>query len=378
MIHAKFILYTSPLHLDVPPPPTPPPPTSTPSSSHLSALPHLPPSLLHDSCSRRMRRVSLCSTPPTASEEDPSQEDSDEFSGTVVGGTSSEKMSNAVSAGGSAVPQAHESTVAPHEERRKDHGVGPNHGGVKIMTADELEDAFLADWRKKCRLERRRRRKAERDNHGVFPARGCLNVYHRPHIARAVVVTSGADEFTVNVYDPAFSFKMGRDFGPILPGMEAVCEPAGPQYVIPRGDTVVCGGTYLEHQWSLTATESEKETMMFNAAYLMPGLIQDLNLVKGSSTFYAPREPGKDRKLMAQNRDLGWGPNYLGGICGLRPVRRAGVLCERNAEMSVRTGLEWFDNFGHGNSGWTICWACAEDLAAAVLERRATIFASIH
>lgn len=53
-------------------------------------------------------------------------------------------------------------------------------------------------------------------------------------------------------------------------------------------------------------------------------------------------------------------PDVLGERVGLRPFRRSGVRIEREA---LRDGRAVIHNYGHGGSGFTISWGCAEAVA---------------
>jgi len=53
-------------------------------------------------------------------------------------------------------------------------------------------------------------------------------------------------------------------------------------------------------------------------------------------------------------------PNVIGQRVGLRPFRRSGVRIERALLSDGRTVIH---NYGHGGSGFTISWGCAEAVA---------------
>src|SRR2546430_3486994 len=50
-------------------------------------------------------------------------------------------------------------------------------------------------------------------------------------------------------------------------------------------------------------------------------------------------------------------PNVLGERVGLRPFRKSGVRVERD---QLRNGRTIVHNYGHGGSGFTLSWGCAE------------------
>jgi len=46
---------------------------------------------------------------------------------------------------------------------------------------------------------------------------------------------------------------------------------------------------------------------------------------------------------------------------GLRPFRKSGVRLERERLSDGRTVIH---NYGHGGAGFTLSWACAEEVCA--------------
>jgi D-amino-acid oxidase len=54
-------------------------------------------------------------------------------------------------------------------------------------------------------------------------------------------------------------------------------------------------------------------------------------------------------------------PEVLGERVGLRPFRRSGVRVERT---QLHDGRPLIHNYGHGGSGFTLSWGCAEAVAA--------------
>lgn len=56
-------------------------------------------------------------------------------------------------------------------------------------------------------------------------------------------------------------------------------------------------------------------------------------------------------------------PHVLSERVGLRPFRRSGVRLER---AQLRDGRTLIHNYGHGGSGFTLSWGCAEAVAAIV------------
>ena len=58
--------------------------------------------------------------------------------------------------------------------------------------------------------------------------------------------------------------------------------------------------------------------------------------------------------------DMPW-PTVMAERVGLRPYRRSGVRLEREP---LRDGRAVVHNYGHGGSGFTLSWGCAEEVAA--------------
>jgi D-amino-acid oxidase len=52
-------------------------------------------------------------------------------------------------------------------------------------------------------------------------------------------------------------------------------------------------------------------------------------------------------------------PNVLAERVGLRPFRKSGVRLER---AQLRDGRTVIHNYGHGGSGFTLSWGCAENV----------------
>lgn len=105
---------------------------------------------------------------------------------------------------------------------------------------------------------------------------------------------------------------------------------ATPAYVIPRGDVVVCGGSYDE---GVTADASREE----------------VGRIEASAAAIAPGSLGALRQVWV----------------GHRPVRGAGVRVEVEPR-ATSGGVLLAHNYGHGGSGWTIAHGCAEDIADGV------------
>lgn len=73
-------------------------------------------------------------------------------------------------------------------------------------------------------------------------------------------------------------------------------------------------------------------------------------------------DPSATREIVAEcSRILGLKePQVLGERVGLRPFRHSGVRVER---AQLRDGRAVIHNYGHGGSGFTLSWGCAETVA---------------
>jgi len=73
-------------------------------------------------------------------------------------------------------------------------------------------------------------------------------------------------------------------------------------------------------------------------------------------------DPSATENIVAEcSRVLGIGkPELLGERVGLRPFRHSGVRVERTR---LRDGRTLIHNYGHGGSGFTLSWGCAETVA---------------
>jgi D-amino-acid oxidase len=103
-----------------------------------------------------------------------------------------------------------------------------------------------------------------------------------------------------------------------------VCDDAPLMYAIPRRNDCVFGGTN--------------------------DLSDDL-IVDSATT--ARIVAGCSRELKIEK------PNVLAERVGLRPFRKSGVRLERDHLSDGRTVVH---NYGHGGSGFTLSWGCAEEV----------------
>jgi D-amino-acid oxidase len=101
--------------------------------------------------------------------------------------------------------------------------------------------------------------------------------------------------------------------------------PEGIIYVIPRDDYVVLGGTADKDNWTLSPTVNEVQGILNRCVKLVPSLI--------FATFHSV-----------------W--------TGLRPGRTE-LRLEHDPSFKEFVVIH---NYGHGGSGWTTCWGCAEEV----------------
>jgi len=100
-------------------------------------------------------------------------------------------------------------------------------------------------------------------------------------------------------------------------------------YVLPRPDVVVLGGTAEEGDWDLEPREATTREILAKTRRLQPEL-EDAELV--------------------------------GSAVGLRPGRTA-VRVERD---TTADGRPLIHDYGHGGSGFTLSWGCADEVAELV------------
>ncbi|KAL3918782.1 MAG: hypothetical protein SGARI_007370, partial [Bacillariaceae sp.] len=119
-----------------------------------------------------------------------------------------------------------------------------------------------------------------------------------------------------------------------------VCEspPFGsneyPCYMIPRGDTIVVGGTYLEGDQEPTMRPSERERLLESAAIL-----------------------GIDTKASQPK----------GEWVGFRPYRPT-TRCEIDGNHTSES-IKLVHSYGTGGSGWTVYTGMAKDAADMILNK---------
>jgi glycine/D-amino acid oxidase-like deaminating enzyme len=124
-----------------------------------------------------------------------------------------------------------------------------------------------------------------------------------------------------------------------VPAVTIEEEPFGsetmPCYMIPRGENVVVGGTYLVGDEEKCVRESERERILKNAR------------IMGIDT--------------SNNQPVGeW--------VGFRPYRSSARL-ELDVELS-ESGMRVVHNYGFGGSGWTVFVGAAREAVSLVTRKR--------
>ena len=97
-----------------------------------------------------------------------------------------------------------------------------------------------------------------------------------------------------------------------------------PSYIVPRKDATIVGGTYEEEVYEAVTEERSLEDILQKACTILPAL--------------------KERKV-------------IGSWAGLRPFRSM-VRLEREGNI--------IHNYGHGGSGFTLSFGCAEEVVSLV------------
>jgi D-amino-acid oxidase len=101
-------------------------------------------------------------------------------------------------------------------------------------------------------------------------------------------------------------------------------------YVLPRPDVVVLGGTAEAGDWERRPREETTRSILERTLRLQPQLA---------------------------------GAELVGTAVGFRPARAA-VRLERE---ETSDGRPLVHDYGHGGSGFTLAWGCADEVAALVL-----------
>ncbi len=96
-------------------------------------------------------------------------------------------------------------------------------------------------------------------------------------------------------------------------------------YIIPRHDCIILGGTAVDHAWNTVPDPEQSRAILQRCQAIHPGL-------KG---------------------------RVIESVIGLRPGRDE-VRLERDPALPI------IHNYGHGGSGYTVCWGCAGEVARLV------------
>jgi D-amino-acid oxidase len=122
--------------------------------------------------------------------------------------------------------------------------------------------------------------------------------------------------------------------------IKPMCDEHGPNalaYILPRADAIVLGGTAEEGDLEPLPREATTRSIIERTTRLQPALA---------------------------------GARYVGAAVGFRPGRSA-VRLERG---ELEDGRPVVHDYGHGGSGFTLSWGCADEVAALVQERCQTPF----
>jgi len=95
-------------------------------------------------------------------------------------------------------------------------------------------------------------------------------------------------------------------------------------YIVPRSNDMILGGVAQENNWSLNPTEKDREFILGKCSSIIPEL-KDANIIEE--------------------------------LVGLRPGRSSVRL-----EKEIISGVPLIHNYGHGGSGVTLSWGCADDV----------------
>ncbi len=151
-----------------------------------------------------------------------------------------------------------------------------------------------------------------------------LNLHDLPTGGDLVVNASGIGSRLL-AHDSAVTPVQGQVVVVEQVGLERwMLDAEGPTYVIPREDEIVVGGTALEGEWSRTPDAKVADLLLERGRRLVPELA---------------------------------GAKVLRHKVGLRPARPA-VRLEREGHV--------VHCYGHGGSGVTVSWGCAEEVVALV------------
>ena len=157
----------------------------------------------------------------------------------------------------------------------------------------------------------------------VVPARGVLLHFDRDACVRRSPVAHGSygpnsNDVVISVFE------------------EPWASETQPAYLIPRGSSIVVGGTYLEGDEETLVRDAERKKILKNAEML--GIDLDSVAIKHESV-------------------------------GFRPYRSP-VRCEFDKSGTVSDRIPIFHSYGYGGSGWTVDVGAARECADRVLGRQ--------
>jgi D-amino-acid oxidase len=95
-------------------------------------------------------------------------------------------------------------------------------------------------------------------------------------------------------------------------------------YIVPRSNDMILGGVAQDNNWSLNPTEKDRDFILEKCSSIIPEL---------------------------KNADI------IEELVGLRPGRSSVRL-----EKEIISGVPLIHNYGHGGSGVTLSWGCADDV----------------
>ena len=95
-------------------------------------------------------------------------------------------------------------------------------------------------------------------------------------------------------------------------------------YIVPRGNDMILGGVAQENNWSLSPTEKDRELILGKCSSIIPELKE---------------------------------ANIIEELVGLRPGRSSVRL-----DKEIISGVPLIHNYGHGGSGVTLSWGCADEV----------------
>ena len=150
-------------------------------------------------------------------------------------------------------------------------------------------------------------------------ARGILLQFDRPTCIRRPSVVESA--YGNNTHDAVITTET-------IWGSETM-----PCYLIPRGDLIVVGGSYLEGDSELSIRDNERNRLLQNATYM--GIDVEKSKIVGEWT-------------------------------GFRPFRQT-VRCEIETKETSSRSIKVVHSYGYGGSGWTVYVGAAKECAQLVL-----------